>query len=147
MNPTAVSQVIEALGKLILGLCSPKFTMDHGMNNFKEGKRFSAKWSRLRRRLAAPYPYAAAPVAGVTIGVFALGYLILRHRLKRTASQGYARSRQSPCRSNLTYQLIGIAIPVVASTIIMNLTNFIDSWSIQFRLSHAIASNEGLIRL
>ena len=53
MNPTAVSQVIEALGKLILGTLLAKFTMDHGMNNFKEGKRFSAKWSRLRRRLSA----------------------------------------------------------------------------------------------
>ncbi len=151
MNPTAVSQVIEALGKLILGTLLAKFTMDHGMNNFKEGKKvFGKVVTTEAEALSATYPYAAAAaVAGVTIGtVFALGYLILRHRLKKDGiSKAMLRSSPKPLQvKNLTYQLIGIAIPVVASTIIMNLTNFIDSWSIQFRLSHAIASNEGLIR-
>lgn len=150
MNPTAVSQVIEALGKLILGILLAKLTMDYGIKSFESGKKvFGKTVTTNAEALSATYPYAAAAaVAGVTIGtVFALLYLMLRHKIRSDGiSKAMLRSSPKPLPvKKLTYQLIGIAVPVVASTIIMNLTNFIDSWSIQFRLSHAIASDEGII--
>ena len=57
MNPTAVSQVIEALGKLILGILLAKLTMDYGIKSFESGKKvFGKTVTTNAEALSATYP-------------------------------------------------------------------------------------------
>lgn len=151
MTPTAVSQVIEALSKLILGLLFASFTMNFGMKRFEQGKTVFGKIATEKpEALAAIYPYAAAAaIAGITIGtIIALGFLIARHKFVGDGiTRLELRSSPSPLApQKLAKVLVAIAVPVLTSAIIMNITNLIDAWSIQFRLEEAIDSGMPMIR-
>ena len=148
MTPTGASQVIEAVFKLFIGLAGAYFFMDKSLSHYRENAVngvldfFGKTVSNESEALSAIYPYAAAvAILGVTVGsVVAWFYLWLLYKRK---GAGFTREElvNSPeARSNkeLTRELLKIAIPVAASSIILNVTNMIDDFTIRARLNHAL---------
>ena len=139
MTPSAVSQVIEAAGKLIFGWLMINVVLGCGVD-------FADKIPVLNRFVTdtAQSYAAAAAISGVTIGsVLALLYLMLRHRFKKNLipSELLRNSPEAQSRKLLARQLIAVAIPIAISSLVSNVTTFIDNWTIQNRLQYVIENN------
>ena len=106
MIPTAISEVIEALGKLLIG--------------------FSLAYLLLPRGL---HVAAGGAVLGVTIGgLFALGVLILIHtKNKGKIYSGIENAKDPSSVKTILKKLLIIAIPVTISASVFTLTNIIDT--------------------
>ncbi len=145
MYPTAISQVIESLGKLVFGLvfatsflnyATEQVALNGGVLGFKvETEADSAIVYALS---------AAGAVLGVTLGtVLGAAYTILRHKIKK---DGITKEmlQNSPIASPgriVIKDIIAIAVPTALSSLVLNVTNFIDSWMIQGRLETVVAEN------
>lgn len=114
MAPTAASQVIEALGKLCIGLGLAYLGMQRGLD--------------------APV-VAALTVLGVTVGeVAAAAYMLARGLLRRerrriTVLSDAVRPAKQICR-----QLLMLSIPITISSAVMSVTDLIDVALISDRL-------------
>lgn len=143
MMPTAISQVIEALSKLVIGLGGTFVFMKIQLSRFENGKSVMGEVYKTKSEaLAALYPYAAATaVLGVTIGtVLGLIFLAIRHK---AIGDGITKSdlinAPKPDNSkNIARSLVMTALPVAASSLILNITNLIDASTIQNRLKHVM---------
>lgn len=151
MTPTAVSQVIEAAGKLVIGLVLAKSILSAGIGQYESGMAASSNTSatvfgkavtNLTEANSVIRPWAAAgAVIGVTLGsVLSLVFLIVYHRVK---GDGFDRVRlvnsPKPERGEtIAREMIRIAIPMVVSALILNITNLIDTVTIQARLTTAL---------
>lgn len=136
MYPTAVSQVIEAVGKLVVGLvlagsvryiCTDRLGMT--MNE------------------AAPFA-AAGAVMGVTLGS-AVGaiFLILRHR---TVGDGLtdadlAASPEARSSRELLKAMVVIAVPIVIGSMVRDVAGLIDLVTVQARLKSVLTVHPELI--
>ena len=151
MVPTAVSQVIEALGKLVLGLLFAFLIMKFGMAEFHAGKAvFGMEAATEAEALSAIYPYSAAgAIGGVTIGTL-IGYIFLfiRHRAvgDRITRAELVNSPRPAGSISIAKTLIAVAVPIVLSSLILNITNLIDAVTIQNRLAYAIEKGPDVIR-
>ena len=151
MTPTAVSQIIEAVAKLVLGMGISYGVLHYGLAQFKaSGMVFGKPAADLSAAYSLIYPYTAAgAILGVTVGtVFGLLYLMVIHRAK---GDGFTRvelvnSPKADSNRFLAKRIIAFAIPMVASALILNITNLIDTVTIQKRLATAIALNPELIK-
>lgn len=118
MLPTAISQVIEALGKLILGL--------------------SLAILACKRGLPAPI-VAAWAMVGLGVGVaLATLYLMLRRRYYRTneSESVQASSADAGAREITLRKLLSIAIPVTLSSSVVSVTRLFDVGLILRRLQY-----------
>lgn len=115
MVPTAVSQVIEAAGKLFVGL----------------GLAFYAK----QQGMADPV-VAALTVLGVTLGeVVAAGYMIVQAAVsRRRAEPVHLLSDAVRPTRVLAKTLLSLSIPITISSAVMSLTDLIDVALIAARL-------------
>ncbi|MBQ3533842.1 MAG: polysaccharide biosynthesis protein [Clostridia bacterium] len=113
MVPTAVSQIIEAMGKLIFGLGLAWYLMEAG------------------------YPLdivVAGAIGGVTLGtVFSALFVIayaLRHREETAPAEG------GTCRSGkeLLSSLIRLAIPITVGASVFSVSSLIDTFMVKLRL-------------
>ena len=151
MVPTAVSQVIEALGKLVLGLLFAFLIMKFGMAEFHAGKAvFGVQAATEAEALSAIYPYSAAgAISGVTIGTL-IGYidLFIRHRAvgDRITRAQLANAPRPSGSISIAKTLIAVAVPIVLSSLILNITNLIDAVTIQNRLDYALEKGGDVIR-
>ncbi len=151
MTPTAVSQVIEAAGKLGLGLGLSSAILKYGLKQFNNGGIvFGQKAGNLSEAYSLIYPFAAAgAVLGVTVGtVLGLAYLVIRFKIK---GDGFTReelvnSPEADTSRTLVKRIILFAVPMVISALILNVTNLIDTVTIQKRLATAIALDPVLIK-
>jgi len=124
MYPTAISQVIEALSKLLLG-----YTFAYVLLKMGYGVEIAA----------------AGAIAGVTIGTM-LGalYLFIKKRRAREVLPNY----NTECRSakELAKKLITIAIPITIGSAVLSVTNLIDTGVVMTRLqSIGFSENEANI--
>ncbi len=113
MIPTAVSQIIEALGKLIFGLGLAWYLMGAG------------------------YPLdvvVAGAIGGVTLGtvfsaLFVIGYA-LRHRDDEPLPEG------NVCRSSreILSTLVKLAIPITVGASVFSVSSLIDTFMVKMRL-------------
>lgn len=151
MTPTAVSQVIEAVGKVIFGLACSKAVITYGLSRFDAGLTvFGETVANKPEALRAIYPYAAAGAAvGVTAGTVAgMIYMMILHKVR---GDGFTRTElvnsPRPMESiTIAKSLIAIAVPVVASTLVFSVTNLIDAITIQARLGTMIENNLEFIK-
>jgi len=151
MTPTAVSQVIEAAGKLGLGLWLSWFIMRRGVSQFNAGLPvFGKQVADSGEAYSVIYPYSAAgAVLGVTAGtVFALLFLMIRKRVKGDGLTRADLINSPPADSNkfLTKRIIMFAIPMVASALILNITNVIDAAMILRQLNKAFLASPDVIK-
>ena len=126
MYPTAISQVIESMGKLVFGLTFAYLVI---------------KFVKVEDR-SLLYAYAAAAaISGVTLGTFfGAIYTNAMHRFKKDGitremlvNSPRARSKEATLK-----ELISIAVPAAISSLVLNVTNFIDTWVIQNRLDGVV---------
>lgn len=156
MTPTGVSQVIEAIFKLVIGLAGAYIFMDRSLSYYREKATggavtfFGRTVTNESEALSAIYPYAAAvAILGVTVGsVASCLYLWLLYKRK---GEGFTREElvNSPEARNskeLRSELLKIAIPVAASSIILNVTNMIDDFTIRARLNYAMETGGEIIK-
>ena len=120
MVPTAVSQVLEALTKLIIGL--------------------SLCWYLLRLGYGSDIA-AAGAIGGVTAsGLVSLVYMILVHkRDSREQKKGLDRPASS---GNILKALAAIAIPITLSSSVVPITTYLDTVQVQNRLQYAVGLSE-----
>lgn len=144
MAPTGYSQVFETIGKLVFGLALAKWAQVYGMNRFQNGAPvFGTTCHTAQEAASAIAPFsAAAAIFGVTLGtVLGLIYLLIRHRVVGDGiSQDMLLSSPEPENSkSLRSQIIRFAIPVVTSSLVLNITNLIDSWTVNNRVQAAVS--------
>ena len=115
MFPTAISQVIEAMGKLLFGLGLATVLMAKGY---------------------ALEIVVAGAIGGVTIGTLISAVFMVCRRLLDARRDQRTVVEEGPCRSNkaIFKRLMGLAIPITLSTSIMSVTNLIDSGMVVKRL-------------
>lgn len=168
MYPTGISQVIEALGKVIFGLTLSYMTMQYGLSAFRNSSGSAAVFgvtvTSEQEALSAIYPYAAAAaILGVTLGsVCGLIYLVVRDRFydlgdkpesSGKASKKYIFTREEVVNSpepksakETAKELVRIAIPIALSSMVLTVSNFIDSVMIKNRLAHAMEIGADVIK-
>ena len=128
MVPTGVSQVIEALCKLLLGLALAVFVLHAALPIDQD----------TRERLSA-----AGALAGVSIGaILSLCYLIVNHI--RTKRREHVTATDRPDRSGtILAQLLRIAIPIALSSCTLSIVNLIDTNLVQGQLQSVFTAIEG----
>ena len=107
MVPTAISQIIEQVGRVLISL--PLAAMG------------------MRRSMAEG---AAGALLGITcVEALALLYMMIRHSIRRRDFDGYPqRSQEAPIpRKKLMSRLLLISVPITISACIVPLSQFIDS--------------------
>lgn len=128
MYPTAISDVIEALGKLILG--------------------FSFAFIILK--ITGNVAYAAAgALAGIMVGtIAALAFLALRHKISgdTIAEENLSMVQETRTSREILKALIVIAVPVALSSIASNVTLFIDTFMVKWQLKNVMDSSFDLVR-
>lgn len=158
MTPTAISQVVEALGKLVVGLILAKLVTQTGMSQYESGMLASGNISAtvfgnevtsLAEANSVITPWAAAgAVMGVTIGsVAAAVFLTIYYKIKGdgiTRTQLVNSEKSSPS-DVLAKEMIKIAVPMVVSALILNITNLVDTVTIQSRLTSAIEADSASV--
>ena len=154
MTPTAISQVIEALGKLLIGLALAKIVISIGEAQYADGMLASGNASAIvfgkevvsdTEANSVILPWAAAgAVLGVTVGSIASTvFLMIRHKLR---GDGFERvqlvnSPKSAPSDVLAKNMIKIAVPMVISSLVLNITNLVDTVTIQSRLMAALEND------
>lgn len=156
MKPTGYSQVIEAFVKLVFGLAATgvfiKSVLKGYTNNSVNGVGtvLGVSVNSESEALGVIYPYAAAvAILGVTLGSV-IGYVYLYIYYKKNGF-GFTREElvNSPPpekESVLRRQIISIAAPVAVSSLIVNVSNMIDTTMIRTRLAHAVEVGLDVIR-
>lgn len=154
MIPTAISQVIEAIGKLVIGLAFIKMIMARGLAQFESGMAlsngasaevFGTVVTSEAEANGIIVPWAAAgAVLGVTIGsLLSLFFLMVCHKVRgdHFTKQMLVNSDKPREGSVIAKEMITIAIPMVISALILNITNLIDTATIQARLAAALSKD------
>ena len=116
MIPTAVSQVIEAAGKLLIGIFMAKWALDMGYEL---------------------HIAAAFSIAGLTVGVAAgMFFLVISKLLFKESAYGLDRNSElePETRKSVLARLVKIAVPIMVSSSVMSLTNMIDLMIVLRRL-------------
>lgn len=122
MIPTAYSEVIEAVSKLVIGLLGAYFLMG------------------ISSEVAA-----AGAISGVTIGgLLALLFLVLFY-FKTKPSTQLSDATESRKMSTIVARLLLIAVPITIGAAVMSLTNVIDTFMINLRLS-SITVDESIFK-
>ena len=128
MTPTAVSQIMEALCKLFLGLGLAAIVMRGGFAFVPEGERTS---------------YAAAgAITGVTVGtVLALVYMSANYLRTRPRS-GQAGTDRPDRAGHIFGNLMRIAVPITLSTSLVPIINVLDNSLVLGQLQNALGMTE-----
>ncbi len=119
MRPTAVSQVIEALGKLVIGL--PLVWLATAIGREKEAPAFA--------------------ILGVTLGsALALLYMLVCYA--RRPREGDLQNGETDRAGKILREFLAIAIPITLTASAVSVINVIDAALVQSRLQTALALTE-----
>ena len=124
MVPTAVSQVLEALTKLLVGLALAWYILYLG---------FGSEYS------------AAGAIGGVTVsGLVSLVYLMILHH-RRGRRRSLAPTDDKPeSAGRILKTLLAIAIPITLSSPVVPITTYLDTVQVQNLLQSALGYTEEL---
>ena len=119
MTPTAVSQIIEALCKLVVGLGLAYWLVKAGADQSHA---------------------AAGAITGVTVGtIVALAYMLLNYLMGRSQS---GLSKDTPdSNGTIVRNLLMIAVPITISSSMVGIVTVIDSSLVQGQLQRALLEN------
>lgn len=124
MVPTAVSQVLEALIKLSVGLLLAWYILKLG---------FGSEYS------------AAGAIGGVTTsGLVALLYLMIRHHRRNTTRLRLVGQDTPDSPGHIIKTLAAIAIPITLSSSVVPITTYLDTIQVQNLLQSALGYPEEL---
>lgn len=153
MNPTAVSEIIEAACKLFLGFTASFVTMRICMDQYStSGYVFGIKCASEAEAQAAAVPLAiGAAILGISVGAL-FGFVFLFIRYKRGGDGITAAELKSspPPRSNgrIIRTMVRTAIPIGLGSIVMSLADMIDSTLVNRRINSIMETDpEALLRV
>ncbi len=140
MIPTAVSEVVEAIGKIIFGLGFSAAAVECGMNEYyKYGTVFGKYCESEAVAHSATLPFASAgAVLGITLGAISgFIYIFIKYKISGDGItyQDIKNSEPAHSKKIIVKSLLSIAIPIALGAIVMNLAGMIDTMLIQRRLS------------
>ncbi len=133
MVPTAVSQTIEALSKMVFGIIFAKCSMDYFFNEYqKTGQLFGTVIRNDREALSVIYPFTSAfAMAGVVIGALAsLVFVQCYHLAKRDRTLKY----DNLAVKDANREMLSFAFPIMISSAVQSVFQFLDTASIQYSL-------------
>ena len=117
MAPTSVSQIIEAMCKLVVGLALAWWLIKAGQPD---------------------YVAAAGAITGVTVGtVAALAYMLIMYALSRSRETGRADDRPDSMGA-IMGDILRIAVPITLSASMVGIVTVIDSSLVQGQLQRAL---------
>ena len=140
MAPVAVSEIVEAVCKLIIGLTLSSIIMRMGTEEYAaNGTIFGTPYATQDQAMSALLPLAAAgAILGITIGAI-VGFFFLMLRYKRQGdgiTEEELLTSPKPRGGRDTVRLlIRIAVPVALGALITNMAGLIDTSLIQRRIS------------
>lgn len=142
MTPTAVSQIVEVVVKLIAGLLLSYGTIEYAKQQFLDsGCVFGMSVSSLEDAVSASLPYAsAAAMIGISISTAAgFLYIFIKSKFEHcgfTKAELSASPKPAPAK-DIVFTLLKTALPITLSAVALNLTNLIDVITISNRLEAA----------
>jgi len=115
MVPTAISQVIEAVGKLVVGFLLAKYLLDRGY---------------------ALEIVVAGAIMGVTVGTVLSAVYIVIVRATDKSARLSTEGTDLTCDSgkNILKRLIKIAVPITIGASVLSITNLVDMFVVMRRL-------------
>ncbi len=152
MYPTAISQIIEAIGKLVFGILFAIILLNLGVNSYANpgDMVYGVQVYSQQEALEASYPFAAAgAILGITLSTaVAAVYLMIKHRRSGDgiSRQDLVSAPRATERNILFKRLLWIAIPISIGAVINNLTNTIDLFTVMNRLETTLVTDEAAIR-
>lgn len=153
MYPTAVSEILEAVCKLVIGLTGALIVVQLGMREYYDyGTVFGQSVASEAYAKSAILPYAAATaILGVTVGSF-VGFLFLFVKSKR---QGYGITQWELLKApptKTTGQTVKLltrtAIPIGLGALAVNIAGLVDTTFLQMRIGDLMETDrEALLAL
>ncbi len=150
MTPTAISEIIEAICKLTLGLIASTTILSMGLSEFNSfGTVFGKVYENETLARSAILPFAAAgAILGITVGS-CIGFIYLLIRFKRFGdgiTQEELLTSPRPKSPKATVKtLISIAIPIAIGALVMNIASLVDATLIQRRLFDIMKTNPQML--
>lgn len=132
MKPTAVSQLLEALFKLVFGLLFARYSMSWLYEQYiLKGSVFGMTVSGEQEALSVIYPLtSAAAMLGVTLGSIAAYLFVMIYTRSK-----YPVSPVDRKDIKLAYnELLTFSTALIGATVISSISNFVDTSSIQYCL-------------
>lgn len=141
MYPTAISEIIEASCKLIVGLSLAYITIAYGQNQYENyGKVFGQEFATEAEATNHIISYAVgAAIIGITLGsVFGFIFLLLRHKIK---GDGISRrdlyfAPPSSTGKETMRRLFKTALPIGLGAIIMSVAGAVDASLVNVRIKN-----------
>lgn len=133
MKPTAVSQLLEALFKLVFGLLFARYSMTWLYEQYiLKGSVLGMTVLGEQEALSAIYPLtSAAAMLGVTLGSIAAYLFVMIYTQSK-----YPVSSVDRKDIKLAYnELLTFSTALIGATVISSISNFVDTSSIQYCLS------------
>ena len=150
MYPTAISEIVEALVKLLIGLSGAWLVVFMAVSEFERaGTVFGGAVASLDHAKAAALPYAAAAaIFGVSLGsALSFGTLVLIHKLKGDDISP-KQLHYAPPSHTLHYtivKLIKVAVPVGIGALAVNIAGAIDALFLQSRISDIATTDTNVL--
>lgn len=146
MTPTAVSEIVEAIGKVVFGLGLSYFVVYYGMQEYyANGTVFGRLCYSEELARSATLPFASAgAVLGITLGsVAGYIYIYIKHRVtgSRITQEEMQNSPNARSTKKLISMLLHISVPIGLGAIIMNFAGVVDTVLIQNRLYDIMMNN------
>lgn len=150
MTPTAVSQIIEALCKLILGLFLAKmvmdmdFTMEHLEKYRQDLDLSSLKGEDLQAALESTQASqaAAGAIVGVTVGTVLSMCFLLVFFLMREGGRRRNSGQRVSSEGQIIKKLLAIAIPITITSSMASILNVLDAALVQWQLQAGLLMSE-----
>lgn len=144
MYPTAISQVIEAFGKLVFGLVFAFVMLKYATAQVAETGSVLGFQVKTQADGAIVYALAAAgAILGVTAGsvLGAIFMLFRKHKGDGLTREMLVNSPRPASARKTMKSILAIALPAAVSSLVLNITNLIDSFMIQNRLSWVVKNH------
>ena len=151
MFPSAVSEVLEMVGKVVIGLAIGYLVMKLGMSEFASaGTVFGRQYPSADEAVRTVVAYSvAAAIAGIAVGSlisFAFLRIYYSKHVFSVPDQLMLESAEPRSNREIVKTLILTALPVILSSVIMNISTTIDSIVIQNVLFNTTRVNlDGLV--
>lgn len=150
MVPTAVSEILEAVCKLVIGLTGALLTVWWGMREYEtSGTVFGQAMASPDYAKSALLPVAAAmAILGVTVGSL-VGFLYLLHCRKKA---GYAvtpaevsSALPTLSKGETVRRLTKTALPIGLGALAVNLAGLVDTTFLQMRMGDLMATQQEVL--
>lgn len=131
MQPTSVSQTVEALFKMIFGLVFAKYSMAYMIESYNlSGKVFGVALSGESEALSFIYPFtSAAAMLGVSLGSFiSFIYVLIYYHINKNKALPRCSGKEG------RGELIRFSFPIMLSCCVQSIFQFLDTASIQYSL-------------